>query len=52
MPPGGGGAGGGQGEDKEYQTASYLEGDPELFAPGKVVSPPVIGDWNSKDDWK
>jgi hypothetical protein len=56
-PPGGGGgagggAGGGQGDDKEYQTASYLEGDADLFAPGKVVSPPVIGDWNSKEDWK
>lgn len=54
-PMGGGrgaGTGGGQGDDMEHQVASYLEGDSELFAPGQVVSPPVIGDWNSTQDWK
>jgi hypothetical protein len=50
--PGAGGGAGGRGDDKEYQVAGYLEGDSELFAPGKVVSPPVIGDWNNQEDWK
>lgn len=49
---GGAGAGGGQSDDMEHQFADYLEGDSELFAPGRVVSPPVIGDWKSKEDWK
>lgn len=55
MPMGGGmggAGGGGKGEDKEYRVASYLKGDEDLLAPGKVVSPPVIGDWNNEQDWK
>lgn len=48
----GGGAGGRGDDDEEYQVAGCLEGDAELFAPGNVVSPPVIGDWNNNEDWK
>lgn len=54
-PMGGGGAPGGRSrgeDDEEYQGASYLEGDAEIFAPGSVVSPPVIGDWHGNQDWK
>lgn len=54
-PMGGGGAPGGRSrgeDDDEYQGASYLEGDAEIFAPGEVVSPPVIGDWHGNQDWK
>jgi hypothetical protein len=54
-PMGGGGAPGGKSrgeDDDEYQGASYLEGDAEIFAPGEVVSPPVIGDWHGQQDWK
>jgi hypothetical protein len=55
MPMGGGmggAGGGGKGEDKEHRVAAYLKGDEDLLAPGKVVSPPVIGDWNNEQDWK
>jgi hypothetical protein len=52
---GGGGAPGGRSrgeDDDEHQVAAYLEGDSEIFAPGSVVSPPVIGDWHGNQDWK
>jgi len=54
-PMGGGGAPGGRSrgeDDDEHQAASYLEGDADVFAPGSVVSPPVIGDWHGNQDWK
>ena len=54
-PMGGGGAPGGRSrgeDDDEHQPASYLEGDADVFAPGSVVSPPVIGDWHGNQDWK
>ncbi|OLF18532.1 hypothetical protein [Actinophytocola xanthii] len=52
-PMGGMGGAGSQGaEDREYRFAEYLEGESELFAPDAVVHPPVIGDWQNKQDWK
>jgi hypothetical protein len=49
---GGGGARKGE-EDKEHRVADYLEGDPDLFEPGQIIAPPVIGNWKKpKDDKK